>query len=121
MEKTLFPQWPRKARKITRMQAGWRESESVSSCLTLCNPMDYSLPISLSMEFSRKEYWSWQPFPSPGNLPSLRDFPSPGDLPDPGIELRSPASHTDSLPSEPPAGGEQKLKLESRIKTTVRA
>ena len=29
-------------------------------------------------------------------------FPSPGDLPDPGIELRSPALQTDSLPSEPP-------------------
>ena len=27
---------------------------------------------------------------------------SPGDLPDPGIELRSPASQADSLPSEPP-------------------
>ena len=31
------------------------------------------------MEFSRAEYWSGQP------------FPSPGDLPNPGIELRSPA------------------------------
>ena len=29
-------------------------------------------------------------------------FPSPGDLPDPGIKLRSPALHTDSLPSEAP-------------------
>ena len=42
------------------------------------------------------------------------------DLPDPGIELRSPALQTDSLQSEPPAGGEQRLKLESTIKTTVR-
>ena len=33
----------------------------------------------LSMEFSRQEYWSGLP------------FPSPGDLPDPGIEPRSPA------------------------------
>ena len=44
----------------------------------------------LSMEFSRQEQWS--------GLPS----PSPGDLPDPGIKPRSPAFHTDSLPSEPP-------------------
>ena len=43
----------------------------------------------LSMEFSRQEYWSGEP------------FPSPGDLPDPGIEPRSPALQADSLPSEP--------------------
>ena len=45
--------------------------------LTLGNPMDCSPPDS--MEFSRQEYWSGLP------------FPSPRDLPDPGIELRSPA------------------------------
>ena len=44
----------------------------------------------LSMEFSRQEYWSALP------------FPSPGDLPDPGIEPWSPALQADSLPSEPP-------------------
>ena len=44
----------------------------------------------LSMEFSRPEYWSRQP------------SPSPGDLPNPGIEPRSPASQEDSLPAEPP-------------------
>ena len=27
------------------------------SCVRLCNPMDCSLPGSLSMEFSKKEYW----------------------------------------------------------------
>ena len=42
------------------------------------------------MEFSRPEYWS-------GLL-----FPSPGDLPNPGIEPRSLALQTDSLPPEPP-------------------
>ena len=41
------------------------------------------------MEFSRPEYWSGQP------------FPSPGDLPNPGIEPRSPAWQEDSLPAEP--------------------
>ena len=40
------------------------------------------------MEFSRPEYWSGQPFLSPGNLPN------------PGIEPRSPALLTDSLPAE---------------------
>ena len=44
----------------------------------------------LSMGFSRQEYWSGLP------------FPSPGDLPDPGIEPRSPALQADDLPSEPP-------------------
>ena len=43
-----------------------------------------------SMGFSRQEYWSGVP------------FPSPGDLLDPGIEPRSPALQADSLPSEPP-------------------
>ena len=43
----------------------------------------------LSMEFSRQEYWSGLPFPTPGNLP------------DPGTELMSPLSpalQVDSLP-----------------------
>ena len=44
----------------------------------------------LSMEFSRQEYWSELP------------FPSPGDLPDPGIEPGCPALQADALPSEPP-------------------
>ena len=42
------------------------------------------------MEFSRQEYWSGLP------------FPSPGDLPNPGIEPRSPTLQADSLSSEPP-------------------
>ena len=42
------------------------------------------------MEFSRQEYWSGLP------------FPSPGDLPDPGIEPRSPTLQADSLLSGPP-------------------
>ena len=45
---------------------------------------------STSMEFSRQEYWSGLP------------FPSPGDLCDPGIKHRSPALHADALLSEPP-------------------
>ena len=42
-----------------------------------------------SMEFSRPEYWSGWP------------FPSPGDLPNPGIKPRSPSLQADSLPAEP--------------------
>ena len=69
---------------------GGGESEVAQSCLTLCDPMDCSLQAPPSMGFSRQEYWSGLP------------FPSPGDLPDPGIELGSPALQADSLPSEPP-------------------
>ena len=43
-----------------------------------------------SMGFSRQEYWSGLP------------FPSPGDLPDPGIQPGSPALEADALTSEPP-------------------
>ena len=63
------------------------------TCLTLCDPMDCSHWASLSMGFSRQEYWSGLP------------FPSPGDLPDPGIEPGSPALQIDSLPSEPAGSG----------------
>ena len=43
-----------------------------------------------SMGFSRQEYWSRLP------------FPSPRDLPNPGIEPRSPALQAATLPSQPP-------------------
>jgi len=43
-----------------------------------------------SMEFSRQEYWSGLP------------FPSPGDFPNPGIEPCSPELQADALLSEPP-------------------
>ena len=52
------------------------------SCLTLCSLMDYSCQAHLSMEFSRQDYWSGSPLPTPRGLP------------DPGIEpvfLKSPA------------------------------
>ena len=42
------------------------ESEVAQSCLTLCDPIDCSLPGSSSMGFSRQEYWSGVPLPSPG-------------------------------------------------------
>ena len=60
------------------------------SCLTLCDSMYYSL-LGFSVHgFSRQEYWSGLP------------FPSPGDLPIPGIEPGSPALQENSLPSELP-------------------
>ena len=56
----------------------------------------------LSMEFSRQEYWSGVP------------CPPPGDLPNPGIEVRSPALHVDSLPSEPPGKPQRACCLPTR-------
>ena len=44
------------------------------SCPTLCYPMDYS-QAPLSMGFSRKEYWSGLPCPSPGDLPDTGSSP----------------------------------------------
>ena len=55
------------------------ESEVAELYPTLCKPVDCSPPGPLSMGFSRQEYCSGLP------------FPSPGDLPDPGIEPGSPA------------------------------
>ena len=64
---------------------------------TLFDPMDYiAHQAPLSTEFSRQEYWSELP------------FPSPGDHPDPGIEPGSPALEADSLPTELPGGGSTK-------------
>ena len=51
-----------------------------------------------SMEFSRQEYWSGLP------------FPSPGDLPNPGIKPGSPALKAGTLPSEPPGKPHRLLK-----------
>ena len=68
----------------------WSRREVAQSCPTLCDPMDCSPPGSSIMEFSRQEYWSMLP------------FPSPGDLPNPGIEPESLALPADALLSEPP-------------------
>ena len=43
----------------------------IQSCLTLCNHMDCNLGSSLSMGFSRQEYWSVLPSPTPGDLLDL--------------------------------------------------
>ena len=50
--------------------------------------MDCSLQAPLPMGFSRQEYWSGLPFPSPGYLPNT------------GIEPRSPVLQADSFLTE---------------------
>ena len=63
---------------------------SLSRVQLFATPWTVARQAPLSMGFSKQEYWSGLP------------FPSPGDLPDPGIKPRSPALQADSLPSEPP-------------------
>ena len=58
------------------------------SCRTLVTTWTVAHQAPLSMGFSRQEYWSGLP------------VPSPGDLPNPGIEPRSPALQAGSLPTE---------------------
>ena len=59
-------------------------------CLTLCDPMNCSLPGPSVHGILQSRILEWVVIPSP-----------PGDLPKPGIEHRSPAWQADSLPREP--------------------
>ena len=68
----------------------WSEVQSLSRVRLFVTPWTVVYKAPLSMEFSRQEYWSVLPFPSPGGLP------------DPGIKPGSPALQADTLPSEPP-------------------
>ena len=61
---------------------------SVQLHLTLCDPMDCSLPGSSVHGILQQEYWSELP------------FPSPGDFPNPEIKHGSPALQPDSLLTE---------------------
>ena len=63
------------------MLAPWKKSSDKPSEVPYWAPQ--------SMKFSKQEYWSGLP------------FPSPEDLPNSGIEPRSPILQTDSLPAEP--------------------
>ena len=91
-------------------------------CLTLCDPMDYTVPGMLQARILQ-----WVAFPSPGVLPNpgiepgspalqadslpveplgkpkntgVGSLSSPEDLPNPGIKPGSPALQADSLPAE---------------------
>ena len=64
--------------------------KSLSRVRLFVTPWTVAYQASPSMGFSRQEYWSGLP------------FPSPGDLPDPGIEPGSPTLEADALTSEPP-------------------
>ena len=73
---------------VAHLVSEWVKSPSRVQLFATPWTVAYQAPPS--MEFSRQEYWSGLP------------FPSPGDLPNPGIEPGSPALQADALPSEPP-------------------
>ena len=64
--------------------------KAAQSCPTLCDPMDSSIPGSSVHGILQTRILEWQL------------FLFPGDLPNAGMELKSPTSQVDSLPSEPP-------------------
>ena len=69
-------------------------------CLTLATPWTVACQTPLSMGFFRQEYWSWLP------------FPSPGDLPDQGIAPVSPAVTGRFFTTEPPGKPKEELNYE---------
>lgn len=81
-------QLPRLLGNVARLRR--RRYQSFSHVRLFVIPCAVARQAPLSVGFSRQEYWSRLP------------FPSPGDLPNPGIEPRSPALQADSLPSELP-------------------
>ena len=67
-----------------------KERKWLSHVQLFATPWTVAYQASLSMGFSKQEYWNGVP------------FPSPGDLLNPGIEPGSPALQADALSSEPP-------------------
>ena len=67
-----------------------KEVNSLSHVRLFATPWTVAYQAPLSMEFSRQEYWSGLP------------FPSPEDLLDPRVKPGSPTLQADALPSEPP-------------------
>ena len=70
--------------------------KSLSRVRLFATPWTVTYQAPQPTEFSRQEYWSGLP------------FPSPGDLPDPGIKPGSPTLQADALASEPPGKGRLK-------------
>ena len=76
----------------------WRRVKLSLTCVQLfATPWTVARQAPLCMGFSRQEYRSGLPFPSPGHLPH------------PGIKPRPPALQADSLPSEPQGGSNDRI------------
>ena len=95
-------------RIIRKLQLGKSRKVKVKSLSRVrfsATPWTVAYQASPSMGFSRQEYWSGLP------------FPSPGDLPNPGIEPGSRALEADTLTSEPP--GKPKSRKEGHISSLL--
>jgi len=77
----------------------------LSRARLFATPWTVAYQAPLSMEFSRQEYWSVLPLPSPGNLPN------------PEIEPGYPTLQADALPYDPP-GKPKSPKGHHKIKST---
>ena len=75
--------------KVKKYKRARMCAQSLSRVRLFVTPWTVTRQALLSMGFSRQEYWSGLP------------FPSPGDLPNPGMEPGSPALQADALSSEP--------------------
>ena len=85
-----LPRWvePMSSEELWTQKRKKEKKGNTKSCPILVFPWTIARQAPLSMGFSRQEYWSGLP------------FPSPGELPDPGTEPRSPALQADTLPTE---------------------
>ena len=94
-QKMLRPFWLHRTDLVLQL---WKKVKvkTLSRVWLFATPWSVAHQAPLSMGFSRQEYWSGLP------------FPSPADLPHPGIELRSPALQADALLSELPGNLLQK-------------
>ena len=77
--------------------------KSVSRVQLFVTPWTVAHQAPPSMGFSRQEYWSGLP------------FPSPGDLPNPGIKPRSLSLQADTLTSEPQSLKKMKVLVTQRL------
>ena len=81
--------WTAACQASLSITSSWSLVKSLSRVRLFVTPWTAAHQAPQSMGFSRQEYWSGLP------------FPSPGDLPDPGIKPGSPALEADALTSEP--------------------
>ena len=77
--------------------------KSLSRVRLFSTPWTVAYQAPPSMGFSRQEYWSGVP------------VPSPGDLPDPGIKAGSPTFQADTLTSEPPGKPNERANLKQAL------
>ena len=78
------------------------KSEMLVACLPLCDPMDCSLPGSSVHEILQARILEWVA------IPISRGSSLPKD------QTRSPTLQANSLPSEPPGRGEERLVIKSQ-------